>query len=79
MSRVDSVKLATLKAASSLKECVMASDAFFPFRDGIDAAAQAGITGVIQPGGSIRDEEIIKAVNEHNMAMVMTGMRHFRH
>ncbi len=79
MSRVDSVKLATLKAVSSLKGCVMASDAFFPFRDGIDAAAQAGITAVIQPGGSIRDEEVTKAVDEHNMAMVLTGMRHFRH
>jgi phosphoribosylaminoimidazolecarboxamide formyltransferase/IMP cyclohydrolase len=79
MSRVDSVKLATFKAASSLKGCVMASDAFFPFRDGIDAAAQAGISAVIQPGGSIRDEEVTKAVDEHNMAMVLTGMRHFRH
>jgi phosphoribosylaminoimidazolecarboxamide formyltransferase/IMP cyclohydrolase len=79
MSRVDSVKLATIKAASPLKGCVMASDAFFPFRDGIDAAAQAGITAVIQPGGSIRDEEIVKAIDEHNMTMVLTGMRHFRH
>ena len=79
MSRVDSVKPATLKAASSLKGCVMASDAFFPFRDGIDAAAQAGITAVIQPGGSIRDEAVIKAADEHQMAMVLTGMRHFRH
>jgi phosphoribosylaminoimidazolecarboxamide formyltransferase/IMP cyclohydrolase len=79
MSRVDSVKLATLKAASSLKGCVMASDAFFPFRDGIDAAAQAGITAVIQPGGSIRDEEVTKAVDEQDMTMVLTGMRHFRH
>ena len=79
MSRVDSVKLATLKAGASLKGCVMASDAFFPFRDGIDAAAQADITAVIQPGGSIRDEEVIKAVDEHQMAMVFTGMRHFRH
>jgi phosphoribosylaminoimidazolecarboxamide formyltransferase/IMP cyclohydrolase len=79
MSRVDSVKLATLKAASSLKGCVMASDAFFPFRDGIDAAAQAGITAVIQPGGSIRDEEVTKAVDEQELAMVLTGMRHFRH
>jgi phosphoribosylaminoimidazolecarboxamide formyltransferase / IMP cyclohydrolase len=79
MSRVDSVKLATLKAASSLAGCIMASDAFFPFRDGIDAAAQAGITAVIQPGGSIRDQEIVQAVDEHNMAMVLTGMRHFRH
>jgi phosphoribosylaminoimidazolecarboxamide formyltransferase/IMP cyclohydrolase len=57
----------------------MASDAFFPFRDGIDAAAKAGITAVIQPGGSIRDEEVIAAANEHGMAMVFTGMRHFRH
>jgi phosphoribosylaminoimidazolecarboxamide formyltransferase / IMP cyclohydrolase len=73
------VKLATLKAGASLKGCAMASDAFFPFRDGIDAAAQAGITAVIQPGGSIRDEEVIKAVDEHQMAMVFTGMRHFRH
>ena len=79
MSRVDSVKLATLKAASALAGCIMASDAFFPFRDGIDAAAQAGITAVIQPGGSIRDQEIVQAVDEHNMAMVLTGMRHFRH
>jgi phosphoribosylaminoimidazolecarboxamide formyltransferase/IMP cyclohydrolase len=79
MSRVDSVKLAAMKAALPLKGCVMASDAFFPFRDGIDAAAQAGITAVIQPGGSIRDEEVVKAIDEHSMAMVLTGMRHFRH
>jgi phosphoribosylaminoimidazolecarboxamide formyltransferase/IMP cyclohydrolase len=57
----------------------MASDAFFPFRDGLDAAAQAGITAVIQPGGSIRDQEVIKAADEHQMAMILTGMRHFRH
>jgi phosphoribosylaminoimidazolecarboxamide formyltransferase/IMP cyclohydrolase len=57
----------------------MASDAFFPFRDGIDKAAAAGITGVIQPGGSMRDEEVIAAANEHGMAMVFTGVRHFRH
>jgi phosphoribosylaminoimidazolecarboxamide formyltransferase/IMP cyclohydrolase len=57
----------------------MASDAFFPFRDGLDAAAQAGITAVIQPGGSIRDGEIIKAADEHGLAMILTGMRHFRH
>ena len=79
MSRVDSVKLAIMKAASSLAGCIMASDAFFPFRDGIDAAAEAGITAVIQPGGSIRDQEVVQAVDEHNMAMVLTGMRHFRH
>lgn len=79
MSRVDSVKLAQMKANLPVKGCVMASDAFFPFRDGIDAAAGAGITAVIQPGGSIRDKEIIQAVDEHKMAMIMTGMRHFRH
>jgi len=79
MSRVDSVKLAAMKAQMSIKGCVMASDAFFPFRDGLDAAAQAGITAVIQPGGSIRDGEIIKAADEHGLAMIMTGMRHFRH
>jgi len=57
----------------------MASDAFFPFRDGIDAAATAGITAVIHPGGSLRDEEVIAAANEHGLAMILTGMRHFRH
>ncbi len=79
MSRVDSVKLAGMKAVLPVKGCVMASDAFFPFRDGLDAAAQAGITAVIQPGGSIRDQEVIKAADDHHMAMVLTGMRHFRH
>jgi len=79
MSRVDSVKLAAMKAQMPIKGCVMASDAFFPFRDGIDAAAQAGITAVIQPGGSIRDAEIVKAADEHGMTMILTGMRHFRH
>jgi len=79
MSRVDSVRLAAMKAQSPLPGCVMASDAFFPFRDGLDEAAQAGITAVIQPGGSIKDEEVIRAADEHDMAMVMTGMRHFRH
>ena len=58
---------------------VLASDAFFPFRDGLDAAAAAGITAVIQPGGSMRDDEVIAAADEHNIAMVFTGMRHFRH
>jgi len=62
-----------------VKGCVMASDAFFPFRDGLDAAAQAGITAVIQPGGSIRDAEVVKAADEHGLAMILTGMRHFRH
>ncbi|HSR62250.1 MAG TPA: bifunctional phosphoribosylaminoimidazolecarboxamide formyltransferase/IMP cyclohydrolase, partial [Gammaproteobacteria bacterium] len=62
-----------------IKGSVMASDAFFPFRDGIDSAAKAGITAVIQPGGSMRDEEVIAAADEHDMAMVFTGMRHFLH
>lgn len=79
MSRVDSVKLAEMKANLPVKGCVMASDAFFPFRDGLDAAAQAGVTAVIQPGGSIRDEEVVKAADEQDVAMVLTGMRHFRH
>jgi phosphoribosylaminoimidazolecarboxamide formyltransferase/IMP cyclohydrolase len=79
MSRVDSVKLAQMKANLPIKGCVMASDAFFPFRDGIDAAVSAGITAVIQPGGSIRDKEIIQAVDEQQVAMIFTGMRHFRH
>jgi len=79
MSRVDSVKLAAMKAQLPVKGCVMASDAFFPFRDGLDAAAQAGITAVIQPGGSIRDAEVVKAADEHGIAMILTGMRHFRH
>lgn len=82
MSRVYSAKIAGIKAADENLEVagsVMASDAFFPFRDGIDAAAEAGITCVIQPGGSMRDEEVIAAANEHGMAMVFTGMRHFRH
>ena len=79
MSRVDSVKLAGMKAQLPVKGCVMASDAFFPFRDGLDAAAQAGISCVIQPGGSIRDSEVIKAADEQGLAMILTGMRHFRH
>jgi phosphoribosylaminoimidazolecarboxamide formyltransferase/IMP cyclohydrolase len=79
MSRVDSVKLAATKAQLPLEGCVMASDAFFPFRDGIDEAARVGITAVIQPGGSVRDDEVIAAANEHNLAMVFTGMRHFKH
>lgn len=79
MSRVDSVKLAAMKAQMPVKGCVMASDAFFPFRDGLDAAAEVGITAVIQPGGSIRDAEVVKAADEHGMVMILTGMRHFRH
>ena len=79
MSRVDSVKLGAMKAQLPLAGCVVASDAFFPFRDGVDEAARTGITAVIQPGGSVRDEEVIAAANEHNLAMVFTGMRHFKH
>jgi phosphoribosylaminoimidazolecarboxamide formyltransferase/IMP cyclohydrolase len=78
-SRVDSVKLAATKAGTQADGAVMASDAFFPFPDGIEAAAAAGVTAVIQPGGSIRDKEVIKAANELNLAMVFTGVRHFRH
>lgn len=79
MSRVDSSRIAGLKAQSELKGCVMASDAFFPFRDGIDAAGEKGIAAIIQPGGSVRDGEVIKAADEFGMAMVFTGIRHFRH
>ncbi|MCB1616938.1 MAG: bifunctional phosphoribosylaminoimidazolecarboxamide formyltransferase/IMP cyclohydrolase [Pseudomonadales bacterium] len=82
MSRVYSARIAGIKAADENLEVagsVMASDAFFPFRDGIDAAAEAGITAVIEPGGSMRDEEVIAAADEHGMAMVFTGIRHFRH
>ena len=79
MSRVDSVKLAISKARTDVKGCVMASDAFFPFRDAIDEAAGVGITAIIQPGGSIKDHDVIKAIDEYKMAMVFTGVRHFRH
>jgi phosphoribosylaminoimidazolecarboxamide formyltransferase/IMP cyclohydrolase len=82
MSRVYSAKVAGIKAADEgleVKGCVMASDAFFPFRDGIDAAAEAGISAIIQPGGSMRDQEVIDAADEHGMAMVFTSMRHFKH
>jgi phosphoribosylaminoimidazolecarboxamide formyltransferase/IMP cyclohydrolase len=82
MSRVDAAKIAAMKAEQAninLKGAVAASDAFFPFRDGIDTIAAAGTTAVIQPGGSIRDQEVIDAADEHNLAMVFTGRRHFRH
>jgi phosphoribosylaminoimidazolecarboxamide formyltransferase / IMP cyclohydrolase len=79
MSRLDSVRIAVMKAQSPLAGTVLASDAFFPFRDGLDEAAKAGATAVIQPGGSLKDEEVIEAANEHGIAMVMSGMRHFRH
>jgi len=81
-SRVMSARIAALKAAEAglaLNGAVMASDAFLPFRDGLDAAAEAGISAVIQPGGSMRDAEVIAAADEHGMAMVFTGIRHFRH
>lgn len=82
MSRVDSTRIATRKAADaglSLKGSVCASDAFFPFRDGIDVIAEAGVTAVVHPGGSMRDEEVIAAADEHGIAMALTGIRHFRH
>ena len=82
MSRVYSTRLAAMKAADEglqAENTVMASDAFFPFRDGIDGAVEAGVTAVIQPGGSKRDEEVIRAADEHGLAMLFTGMRHFRH
>jgi phosphoribosylaminoimidazolecarboxamide formyltransferase/IMP cyclohydrolase len=79
MSRVDSARIAAQKANFPLEGTAMASDAFFPFRDGIDTAAGVGVAAVIQPGGSVRDEEVIAAADEHDMAMVFTGMRHFRH
>ena len=82
MSRVYSTKIAAIKAADeglTTRGSVLASDAFFPFRDGIDAAAEHGISAIIQPGGSMRDDEVIAAANEHGLAMVFTGMRHFRH
>ena len=80
--RSNSARIAAIKAENAglaVPGSVMASDAFFPFRDGIDNAAQVGIAAVIQPGGSMRDAEVIQAANEHGMAMIFTGMRHFRH
>jgi phosphoribosylaminoimidazolecarboxamide formyltransferase / IMP cyclohydrolase len=82
MSRVDSARIATLKAQDaglSVKGSAVASDAFFPFRDGVDAVARAGAAAIIQPGGSVRDQEVIAAADEHGIAMVFTGIRHFRH
>lgn len=79
MSRVDAVEIALKKAGPRTRGAVMASDAFFPFRDSIDLAARAGVKAVIQPGGSTKDEEVIKAAEEHGLAMVFTGRRHFRH
>ena len=79
MSRVDSVKVGAMKAILPLAESVVASDAFFPFPDGIEEAARHGVTAIIQPGGSVRDDEVIAAANLLNLAMVFTGIRHFRH
>ena len=82
MSRVYSARIASIKATDAgleVRGSVMASDAFFPFRDGLDQAAEVGVTAVIQPGGSMRDQEVIDAANQHGIAMVFTGMRHFRH
>jgi phosphoribosylaminoimidazolecarboxamide formyltransferase/IMP cyclohydrolase len=82
MSRVDSARIASIKAQNAgltLSGTAVASDAFFPFRDGLDVVVNAGATCVIQPGGSMRDDEVIAAADEHNIAMVVTGIRHFRH
>ena len=78
-NRLDSARIAAERAAGRAVGGVCASDAFFPFRDGLDAAAEAGIAAVIQPGGSVRDDEVIAAADEHGIAMVFTGQRHFRH
>ncbi len=82
MSRIDSTRIALMKAGDAgldVKGAVLASDAFFPFRDNVDIAAEHGIRAIIQPGGSIRDTEVIAAADEHGIAMVFTGIRHFRH
>jgi phosphoribosylaminoimidazolecarboxamide formyltransferase/IMP cyclohydrolase len=82
MSRIDSARIASIKAANAsldLKGSVVASDAFFPFRDGLDVVVDAGAVAVIQPGGSMRDDEVIAAAEERGVAMVFTGVRHFRH
>jgi len=79
MSRVDSVKLSIQKAQPAARGTVLASDAFFPFRDGVDEAAKAGVTAIIQPGGSVRDPEVIQAADENQIAMIFTGLRHFKH
>ncbi len=82
MNRVDSVRIAAMRAAKTeleLKNTFLASDAFFPFRDNVDEAAKFGISAIIQPGGSVRDEEVIQAADDHNLAMVFTAARHFKH
>lgn len=78
-NRVNSARIAVAQAGEKAKGAVAASDAFFPFRDGLDVLAEAGVTAIIQPGGSIRDSEVIEAANEHGIAMVFTAHRHFRH
>jgi phosphoribosylaminoimidazolecarboxamide formyltransferase/IMP cyclohydrolase len=78
-NRLDSARIAVEKAGDRAAGAVCASDAFFPFRDGLDAVAAAGATAVVQPGGSMRDQEVIAAADEHGLAMVFTGVRHFRH
>jgi phosphoribosylaminoimidazolecarboxamide formyltransferase/IMP cyclohydrolase len=79
MSRVDSVQIAVRKAGDRVKGSVLASDAFFPFRDNVDAAATAGVRAIIQPGGSVKDADSIAACDEHGLGMLFTGVRHFRH
>lgn len=79
MSRIDSTHMAARKAGDRAKGSVLASDAFFPFRDNVDMAAQFGVTAIVQPGGSMRDAESIAACNEHGIALLFTGVRHFRH
>jgi phosphoribosylaminoimidazolecarboxamide formyltransferase/IMP cyclohydrolase len=82
MNRIDSVRIAAMRAERTdltLKNSVLASDAFFPFRDGVDEAAKYGISAIVQPGGSVRDDEVIQAADEHGLAMVFTGFRHFKH
>src|SRR5262249_33027912 len=79
MSRVDSVKLSIEKARPNSKGAVLGSDAFFPFRDSVDVAAAAGITAIIQPGGSVRDAEVVQAADDHGISMIFTGLRHFKH
>jgi phosphoribosylaminoimidazolecarboxamide formyltransferase/IMP cyclohydrolase len=83
MSRIDSIKIASIKMKNAKldvgESLVMASDGFFPFRDVVDEAAKYGVTAIVQPGGSIRDNESIQAADEHNMAMILTGVRHFKH
>jgi len=79
MSRVDSATIAGMKAGPEAKGSVLVSDAFFPFRDGVDAAAKVGVAAIIQPGGSVRDQEVIQAADEHGIAMVFSGVRLFKH